>query len=290
MEEIRPTRRGVIDDGADRLPNLFIVGVPRGGTTSLWHYLNQHPDVFMSSVKEPYYFSDYYKSSPRFPKDRAAYLRLFAPGLGARWRGEASTAYFWDPVSPGRIKDACPTARILISLRNPADRAYSEHLQNVRSGEERRDLLPAIREEAARGPTGEGRMSFLSSGFYVDGLQRYLQAFGENVHVLFFEELAADPRKELRGVFTFLQVDPDVADQVEVTVENRSFVPRRGARRMLRSRALRALPEAPRSGLERLLLRPSQPVLPPEARALLDDVYAGEREALTALLQRQLPW
>jgi Sulfotransferase domain len=277
------------DPDAGLMPNLFIVGVARGGTTSLWTYLDRHPDIFMSRVKEPYYFSDYYKSTP-FPKDRAAYLNLFAAGRDARWRGEASTAYFWDPSSAVRIKRASPAARIVISLRNPADRAYSEHLKDVRSGEERRDLESAIREGIASGPTREGRLNILSSGFYVDSLERYLDAFGETVHVLFFEELAEDPRREVRRIFEFLRVDPGVADEIEVTISNRSYVPRRGARRILPSRPRRALPEALKSRLDRLLLRRSQPLLPPEARELLDGVYAEERERLRALLGRDLPW
>jgi len=274
---------------AGLMPNLFIVGVARGGTTSLWQYLDAHPDIFMAAVKEPYYFSDYYKSDP-FPKDRDAYLSLFAAGRDARWRGEASTAYFWDRSSAARIEKASPSARILISLRNPADRAYSEYLKNVRSGEERRELLPAIREEIAAGPKHGGRSNFLVSGFYTDSLERYLEAFGANVHVLFFEKLASDPRGEVRRIFEFLEVDPDVAEEIQVTIENRSFLPRRGARRILGSRARAALPDRVKSMLDRLLLRRSQPVLPPEARRPLDEVYSGEREELRSILRREPPW
>jgi Sulfotransferase domain len=276
-------------DDAGLMPNLFIVGVARGGTTSLWSYLDQHPDVFMAAVKEPYYFSDHYKSDP-FPKDRDAYLSLFAAGRDARWRGEASTAYFWDPSSAARIEQASPSARILISLRNPADRAYSEYLKKVRSGEEQRGLLPAIREEIALGPQHGGRSAFLASGFYIESLERYLEGFGANVHVLFFEELAADPRGEVRRIFEFLEVDPNVAEEIEVTIENRSYVPRRGARRILGSRARAALPDRVKSTLDRLLLRSSQPVLPPEARRLLDEVYSGEREQLRSILRREPSW
>ena len=243
----------------------------------------------MSAVKEPYYFSDHYKSDP-FPKDLAAYLSLFVSGRQARWRGEASTAYFWDPSSAARIKEASPDARILISLRNPADRAYSEHLKDVRTGEERRDLLSAIREEIALGPRREGRLNILASGFYADALERYLRVFAESVHVLFFEELAEDPRRELRTIFDFLGIDPEVADELEITISNRSYVPRRGARRILGSSVRRALPEGVKSRLDRVLLRRSRPVLHPEVRELLDEVYAGERERLRELLQRELPW
>jgi hypothetical protein len=273
-----------------RLPNLFIVGVPRGGTTSLWWYLGRHPDIFMAEVKEPYYFSDYHKTRPRFPKDRAAYLDLFARGRENRWRGEASTAYFWDPPSAVRIQEASPEARIVISLRNPAERAYSEYLHNIETGNERRPFLPALRDLLARGAPDNPRADFLSSGFYVDGLERYLRIFGESVHVLFFEDLRRDAREEVRKIFAFLEIDPDVADRLDLRALNRSHLPRRGARRLLTSRGVRALPGPLRTRAERLLVRRSRPPMPPEARALLDEVYASERAPLEQLLQRPLPW
>jgi Sulfotransferase domain len=263
----------------EALPNLFVVGVPRGGTTSLWYYLDQHPDIFMSEVKEPYFFSDYYKSRPRFPKDRSAYLELFAPGRDAHWRGEASTAYFWDPPCAGRIREFNPAARIVISLRDPADRAYSEYRHNIITGQERRPFLAALRELLRAGDSVDPRADFLTSGFYMEGLERYLDLFGDRVHVLFLEELRADPRTELERIFTFLGVDLSPSRSIDLASQNASsFVQRLTARGLLS--ALR----------RRLLLRRSGNSMPPEARALLDEIYEPEREPLARLLRRPLPW
>lgn len=230
------------------------------------------------------------QSRPRFAKELPAYLALFAAGRSCRWRGESSTAYFWDPPAAGRIKAFNPLARIVISLRDPADRAYSEYLHNIQTGNERRLFLAAIHELLARRGTGDPRGDFLASGFYLRDLQRYLDAFGERVHVLFFEDLKRDPRAALRKIFSFLGVDTDAADDLDVTGQNRSFVPRRGAHRLLMSPALRAVPEPVRRRAKRLLLRDSPPAIPPAARALLDELYADEREPLAHLLRRPLPW
>jgi hypothetical protein len=284
---------------ADDMPNLFIVGVARGGTTSLSHYLGQHPDIFMSDVKEPYYFSTYYKSlgvGQGFPKDPDAYRRLFAAGREARWRGEASTVYFWDPTSPLRIKDAIPEARIIISLRNPADRAYSEYLQALRRGRERRSFLSAIKDQLAiRGRTGQEfeedrRRDYLSAGLYVGALYRYLHLFEHSVHVLFFEDLRRDARMEVKKIFAFLGVDKSPADDLDVVPLNRSRAPRRGTRWLVTSRALQAMPGGFQAAARRISFRDSPSTVPREARVLLDEFFAAERQPLTELLRRPPPW
>jgi hypothetical protein len=258
---------------------VFVVGVPRGGTTSLWYSLGQHPDIFMSEVKEPYFFSDYYKSRPRFPKDRAAYLDLFAEARDMAWRGEASTAYFWDRPCARRIKEFNAEARIIISLRDPADRAYSEYRHNIITGHERRPFLAAVHESLDADDTADPRADLLASGFYVEGLERYLDVFGDRVHVLFLEELRADPRTELRKIFTFLGVDPDPSESIDLAAQNPSLFAQRPPARGLLT-AVRG----------RRLLRRSGNSMPIEARALLDEVYAPEHEPLATLLGRPLPW
>jgi hypothetical protein len=268
-------------------PNLFIVGVARGGTTSLAHYLGQHPDIFMSPVKEPYYFSDYYKRAPQFPKERRAYLALFAEGARSRWRGEASTAYFWDPVSAARIKEACPDARILISLRNPADRAYSQYLQMIRSRAERRAFVDAVRESR---DGSDPRSDLLAIGFYVDSLRHYLDLFGANVHVLFFEEFIRQTRHELSRVLAFLGVDDRHVDDWDLTPQNSSRGPRRWTRALLAAPGVRRLPQGLWSRADRFLYRDRPPAMTGEERALLDSIYDPERGPLMQLLQRELPW
>ena len=107
-----------------RWPNLFVVGAPRAGTTSLYHYLRQHPEIYMSPLKEPHFFSHSNPQSDTVVKHQDAYLRLFDAARGEKLRGEASPAYLADPDAPARIKDASPEAKIVAVLREPVSRAF----------------------------------------------------------------------------------------------------------------------------------------------------------------------
>src|SRR5918999_4531871 len=108
-------------------PNLFVVGAARAATTSLWRYLDEHHDIWMALVKEPNFFSGVPAVLAPTVHDEASYLRLFAPGAACKLRGEASTSYLWHEGVPAAIKRASPEARIVISLRDPVERAYSAY-------------------------------------------------------------------------------------------------------------------------------------------------------------------
>lgn len=112
-------------------PNFFIVGAPRCGTTSLWYYLNQSPEIFMSSKKEPWYFNspEYVNVYPEKPiHNDKKYLSLFKGVLEEKAVGEASTTYLADPTTPERIHSVLPESRIIISIRDPVERAFSSYL------------------------------------------------------------------------------------------------------------------------------------------------------------------
>ena len=130
-------------------PNLFVVGAVKAGTTSLWTHLDAHPDVFMSRPKEPHFFSRARMPADQLVKDPVEYAGLFARGAALRYRGDASPSYLWDPDSPARIKEAVPDARIIISLRDPVDRAYANYLGHIREGLDPRTFRDAVRAELA---------------------------------------------------------------------------------------------------------------------------------------------
>jgi hypothetical protein len=282
-------------------PNLFVVGVARGGTSSLAYYLGQHPDIYMSSVKEPYFFSRAYMRHLHFPKNEDAYLDLFEEAESARWRGEASSAYFWDEESGPWIKRASPEARIVISLRDPVARAYSGYWHAVRLAGEGRPFLEVIRSELdaapedERGP-GVHAPGHVGAGHYADGVERYVRLFGDNLHILFFDELVADPRNEVRKIFDFLDIDAGVADEIEVGARNASVAPRNSVtRRLLGFRAVRAfgravVPQALHPRVESVFRKGRVPELEAEARELLEVTYSADQERLEALLGRQPPW
>ena len=141
-------------------PNLFLVGAAKAGTTSVYDELARHPAIYMSPMKEPHYFSRIQPSPERaafFPHvtDEDEYMALFDGVTEERLVGEASTSYLWDASAAERIQSVAPEASILIMLRNPVERAYSQYWNDVREGIEARSLHRCPRRGTAFGP---GRM------------------------------------------------------------------------------------------------------------------------------------
>lgn len=199
------------------LPNFLVIGAGKAGTTSLYRYFLQHPDVYMSPVKEPSFFcdEDELMNLPAI-RSRHAYERLFAGVNGERAIGEASPKYLNTIAGVDRIHATLPGVRLIVSLRNPADRAWSSFLQRSQNATEMRTaeetLLP-------------GNFSFESS-FYYPRLRRYFDRFpGEQIKVILFDDLTARTRDTMRELFRFLEIDPDT--EVDTSVRhNPAITPR----------------------------------------------------------------
>ncbi|TCJ15465.1 sulfotransferase [Rubrobacter taiwanensis] len=206
------------------LPNFFIIGAQKAGTTSLYHYLAQHPDIYMSPVKEPGFFNyeitpggevipgefgdPHHRRAPRF-SNLDEYRALFRGATGEAAIGEASPLYIYVPGTARRIKRYVPEAKIVALLRNPADRAYSAFLNAVRyGGEPLTDFARALREEEERIRNDWHYVfHYRSRGFYHAQLERYYELFGrERVGVWLYEELRSDPVGVTRSVLRFLGV------------------------------------------------------------------------------------
>ena len=209
----------------DYTPNFFIVGAARCGTTSLWEYLRQHPDIYMPPVieqKEPSFFCDLYGV-----EWWDFYLTLFEAGKGKKRIGEASTPYMSSPESASQIKAVVPDAKIIITLRNPVVRAYSLYKWMHHNGYEK---LPSFREaldaepkrkndEAFKTNNGQYYYNFLyfESGLYHDQVKRYLDLFPRNqIHISIFEEFIKEPLQGVQHLFRFLEVDAGFAPRIEV--------------------------------------------------------------------------
>jgi hypothetical protein len=222
------------------LPNLFVIGAAKSGTTSLHHYLNHHPDIFMSPVKEPNFFAfegrrpefagPSLQSAATFQRDRlrreryqysvispSDYERLFAQAGGRKIRGESSPAYLYFPGVARRIAAGVPDARIVAVLREPVDRAYSKYRQMRRDNAEPiADFGAAVRLEEHRKQEGwSPAWLYLDRGFYHRQLREYYDTFpASRIHVLLHEDLCRNPKRVLRDIFRFLGVDPGVVVDV----------------------------------------------------------------------------
>ena len=283
-------------DGAG--PNLFVVGAAKSGTTALWTHLGAHPDVFMSQVKEPHHYSRGGAPGQEVVKDPVAYARLFADGAGHRYRGEASPSYLWDAESPGRIREAAPDARIVISLRDPLERAHANYWTSVRVGLESRTFAAAVHEELAADEVDHLRIPppYVARGFYDEQVPRYLDTFGDATMVLLFEEFVADVRGTMRRLFGWLGLDPAPAETLDPAPVFPFLFPRTRAVARLQAvpglrRAVNALLRGRlRRRIDELVFATEKPALDPELRRLLRTVYAPHDARLRELLGRPLPW
>jgi hypothetical protein len=279
------------------LPTFLIIGAAKAGTTALYEYCRQHPDVFMSPLKETNFFAYEGKASEtywlgynrqhKFPvQSLEAYADLFAPGAGATARGEASPLYLESPRAAERIQKILPNVKLVACLRNPAERAYSAWLMHVRMGRASSNPAEAFPPDA----------HYVEAGFYHRLLAPYFELFPrEQIAVLLFEEFRSNPAAVMRELFRFLEVDPEFRPDVDVR-HNVGTYPRHerlnallimpGLRRWLQPVVPLRLREAFKRLRERNL--GSAPPLPPDLRRQLLDMYREDILRLQDLLGQDL--
>jgi len=284
------------------LPNLFVIGAMKSGTTSLHALLDSHPEVFMSDPKEPTHFVDgtELRSVSRraweagFWRDRARYVELFAGAEGVPIRGESSTAYSKRPRLggvPERIATVVPDARIVYILRDPVERTVSHYLHAVQWNDEHRVPLEAVRAEP----------HYRDVSHYAMQLEPYHRVFGpERVKVMTLESLKSDTARVARDLFVWLGIDPG---HLPPSLERRNptradVVRRRGPAVLRRARSARPtellkryLPWRVREMARRLL---DQPVDRTSERmtelvAYLRPRQRDETEELSRMLDRAFP-
>ncbi|MEC4893986.1 MAG: sulfotransferase [Oscillatoria sp. PMC 1050.18] len=205
------------------MPNFLVLGAPKAGTTALYHYLNQHPEIYMSPVKEPNFFA-FEGKQPYFcgPRDNLAwtntssivnleaYQALFDGRKNEKAIGEASTLYLYIPETPERIHRYIPDAKLIAILRHPVDRAFSNYLHLRRDRREWiADFELAINEENKRiSQHWSPAWYYLNIGLYTPQIKRYLAFFPRSqLKIYLYEDWKESPQKFLQDLFTFLEVD-----------------------------------------------------------------------------------
>jgi len=302
--------RDLFDQEGVQKPNFFIVGAPKSATTAMAVSLAQHPDIFMSTPKEPHAFGeDLSRLRQRMaPKD---YVDLFR-GVPAPIRGEASVWYLRSKVAVDEIHEFCPTARILVMLRSPVDMLRSLHAQSIRSGIEHiRDFEEALEAELDRregkrirsGVRYTDQLLYSEAVAYGPQVERYLDRFGrEAVKVILFDDVLEDPARVMQETQEFLGVTPLGNVQLiranEAVRVRSAYVQRvlrnprklRSVSRLLmprRARARIAAIVAPR--IERVNLTSSQEqAMTAALRAELTDRFRPGVERLAVLIDRDL--
>ncbi|HZT97653.1 MAG TPA: sulfotransferase [Chloroflexota bacterium] len=201
-------------------PTFVIAGAARSGTTALYQALRHHPEVFMTSVKEPNYFAALTPSFPHagagsrpaYMTSLAGYLGLFACSESFKARGEVSPAYLYYPGTAGEIKRSFPECRVAIVLRNPVDRAVSHYRALTNIGRERRSFEVAFRASMEGREQGFAWKDYAGTGLYADRIAEYLNTFGrDRVRVWTFDTLQTQPADvlaELCGLIGVAPLDP----------------------------------------------------------------------------------
>lgn len=291
-----------------RLPDFFIVGAPKCGTTAMNFYLKQHPDIFMSEKEIHFFGEDLRFAVPRVTRQQ--YLSAFSAATEVKRAGEAAVWYLYSRQAAHEIKEFSPSARIIIMLRNPVDVMYSLYRQRLYNGnEDIEDFEAALDAEESRelGERMPRRPSNLMGCFYrasvkfTSQVRRYFDRFDrQNVHVIIFDDFQKDAALVYRQCCDFLDVDNRF----------RPSFPIINARQRARSEFIRdLLHDPPRSfhWLARaLMLRRNRqggykgwlkrlntthakiPPMKPELRRALKEEFRPEVEQLSELLGRDL--
>lgn len=232
-------------------PDFFLVGAPKSGTTSLYEYLRQHPDVFLPAVKTPAFFST---DIPRRDaiRNEAEYLTLYSTVSTERRIGDASDDYLFSKVAPRAIKRFCPTADIMVILRNPVDNMYARHAQLLYAGVE--NIVDFERAIAAEPDRRAGRkvprrafpeqLLYTEWASYSYQIERYLREFGrDRICITLFDDLQSNPAAVYSRLLEFLGIDSGFRPEFEVYNPSKR----------IRSRLLQQLLRSPPEPLRRLV-------------------------------------
>jgi sulfotransferase family protein len=289
-----------------KMPTFIVIGASETGNASLYRYLAQHPDIFMSPIKEPMFFACTGRPNFTGPRDAEInrrvitsleeYQALFDQGVHHRARGEASSAYLYYPKTAKRLRELAPDTKLIVTLRCPAERAYSNFLHALLLGREPiKNFEQALKAEPKRISAGWSHFyHYRSKGWYHRQLVRWLELFPrEQVMINLYEDLRSDPAGLLREIFHFIGVEPDFQINCE-TRYNVSGPPWAIQLRLLLQRgspaARRFLPDPIRASLKATVLSyttgPS--VMPRAIRRQVMDDYAPDVAQLSHLIGRDL--
>jgi hypothetical protein len=295
-------------------PDVFIVGAPKCGTSAMDHYLAGHPEIYMAK-KEMHVFGSDLRFGPQFyRRDHEAYMTEFATRNGERRAGEASVWYLFSTQAAAEIHAFNPEARIIIMLREPAEMLHSLYHQFRFDGNEHlRTFEEALAaEDERRAGRRLTRQTYLAQGLvyretarYTEQVRRYFDVFGrERVHVIIYDDLAADVRAVYCRALEFLGVDSTRIETDFQVINGNKSVKHSALRGLLndplvRSTAIaigRRLPRpifAALHDVERRLWKlnsrsEKRVPLQPEVRAQLQREFAPEVERLSELLGRDL--
>lgn len=257
----------------ETVPNFLVIGAMRSGTTWLDGVLRSHPEIYLPSRrKELHFFDQYYDRGLEWYKD---FFKAI-PKPNVKKIGEITPSYLFSPEVPHRIQKILPDCKLIVVLRNPAERAYSHYGFHLKNHAEKRDFETFVEQET----------EVFEKGLYGEQLQRYLQYFSiDQILILLYEDISANTLGMLKDIAEFLSVDESLFDENSISHRANSSGFSRfpylrylacGVRDKLRDMDLDSVWNiAKKTGLEKVFWRNSSsiPSMPSKSRADLLSKY-----------------
>jgi len=283
-------------------PNFFIVGGSKCGTTNISYYLSLHSKIFFSELNEPYYFckwdvpKNYQRES--MITDMTKYLDLFKNVTSEIIVGEASSPYLSCPHAASEIKKAFPDSKILISIRNPIERAHSAYFSYQFMHPTKQNFMEMIKTHKKLIDENTFFLdSILESGFYTENIIRFQNAFGkDNVKIIIFEDYIKNTELIIKSIQQFLGLNEEthLDDQPKgsyripknftskILLDNKSF----------RKLSTFFIPTVTRQKLgdKYFLKEAKKPKMSDSERKYLKELYYNEVIQLEKFLGKKLPW
>lgn len=215
-----------------QLPNFMIIGAGKSGTTALYEYLAEHPEIYMSPVKETNFFAlegeafvnpeDDPEQLYHYPwsvTNWEDYQNLFSGATSEKAIGEVSPMYLYSSEAAFRIKERLPEIKLIVILRDPVDRLYSRYMHLAR---ENREPSAHFEDALQEGNIWWRRNDLVPEGFYHQHLAKYYQLFGEGqIRVYLYEDFRKDPLKVVQNIYDFIGVngwyEPDLTVEYNVS-------------------------------------------------------------------------
>ncbi len=279
-----------------RLPDFIIGGAPKSGTTTLNYNLGQHPDIYMSPIKEPRYFA-YDADNPQhqtrsgfhFPiRTLDEYAKLFDDVTTESAVGESTPIYLFSDIAPYRIHDTIPQVKMIFSLRDPVQRAYSAYWHRVRAGNEDRPIEEALVENE----------HYVTNGRYYEKLVTWYDLFSpDQIKLILLSDISRNAEATFQELFRFVGVDDSFVPDMTVRNKGGSYKNRRMGLLLekVKTHPVRKslLPRLPKPLRDRMVdLRSSNfeapPPMPDDLERRLRAYYDDDIVKLEVLMQRDL--
>lgn len=291
-------------------PSFIVIGAPKAGTTSLFHYLQHHPAIYLPKQKELHFFSyKWLEKNVTGPGDKHAlayacqtindYTSHFKGASTHQHVGEISPSYLYFSETAEAIQQTLGAIKIVVILRNPISKAHSQYMHLVRDNREQLEFYDALMTEASRRAAGWSDFwRYAGSSLYSSKLEHFLNVFGqENVKTIFFEELIKQPTRVLHALCDFLEISSEPFAQLS---SNQAFNPS-GKPKSRRLASLLARPSFAKTIVKtalpgtvlakiRAMNTGAKGEVDEHSRTYLEQYFAEDLKRLEDILERPLPW